>query len=325
MINKEMFLVDDIENLAKKPMRDGYGEALVEVGRKDPRVVALIADLLESLRLDLFKKELPERIVEVGIAEQNMMGIGSGLAMGGKIPFVNSFAVFNPGRNWEQIRLSVCLTRENVKVVGGHAGFGNGADGANQQAFEDIALTRVLPNLVVLAPVDYEQVKKAVMAMVEYAGPVYLRITKPSREIITTNVTPFDIGKAQVFCGGKDVSIFACGAGVVEAMKAAKQLEGEYEVEVINVHTIKPLDKETLIRSAKKTGRVIIVEEHSIIGGLGSAVAELLSEECPTKMKRIGMPDCFGESGEPEELMKKYGITCENIVSEIKKLMQKND
>lgn len=325
MINKEMFLVDDMEKLSKKTMRDGYGEALVEIARKDPRVVALIADLLESLRLDLFKKELPERIVEVGIAEQNMMGIGSGLAMGGKIPFVNSFAVFNPGRNWEQIRLSVCLTRENVKVVGGHAGFGNGADGANQQAFEDIALTRVLPNLVVLAPVDYEQVKKAVMAMVEYAGPVYLRITKPSREIITTNVTPFDIGKAQVFCGGKDVSIFACGAGVVEAMKAAKQLEGEYEVEVINVHTIKPLDKETLIRSAKKTGRVIIVEEHSIIGGLGSAVAELLSEECPTKMKRIGMPDCFGESGEPEELMKKYGITCENIVSEIKKLMQKND
>lgn len=325
MINRDMHLVEDWGNLAKKPMRDGYGEALVEVGRSDPRVVALIADLLESLRLDLFKKELPERIVEVGIAEQNMMGIGAGLAMSGKIPFVNSIACFNPGYNWNQLRVSVCLGKENVKIVGGHAGFGNGVDGANQQAFEDMALTRVLPNLVVLAPVDYEQVKKAVVAMVEYVGPVYMRITKPSREIITTNITPFEIGKAQVFCGGKDVSIFASGAGVVEAMKAAKQLEGEYEVEVINVHTIKPLDKETLVKSARKTGKVITVEEHSVIGGLGSAVAELLSEECPTKMKRIGMPDCFGESGEPEELMKKYGINCENIVSEIKKLMQKND
>jgi transketolase len=320
-----MHLVEDWENLTKKPMRDGYGEMLVEVGKKDGRVVALIADLLDSLRLDLFKKELPDRLIEMGIAEQNMMGVGAGLAMSGKIPFVNSIACFNPGYNWNQLRVSVCLGKENVKIVGGHAGFGNGADGANQQAFEDIALTRVLPNLVVLAPVDYEQVKKAVMAMVDYVGPVYMRITKPSREIITTNITPLEIGKAQVFCGGKDVSVFACGAGVFEAMRAAKQLEGEFEVEVINVHTIKPIDKETLVRSARKTKRVITVEEHSVVGGLGSAVAELLSEECPTRMKRIGMPDCFGESGEPEELMKKYGITADNIVLEIRKTMKEYD
>jgi len=325
MINKEMYLVEDWETLAKKPMRDGYGEMLAEIGKKDGRVVALIADLLDSLRLDLFKKDFPDRVIELGIAEQNMMGVGAGLAMGGKVPFVNSIACFNPGYNWNQLRVSVCLGRENVKIVGGHAGFGNGVDGANQQAFEDMALTRVLPNLVVLAPADYEQVKKAVMAMVEYNGPVYMRITKLSREIITTNITPFELGKAQVFCGGRDVSIFACGAGVAEAMRAAKQLEGEVEVEVINVHTIKPIDKETLVRSAKKTKKVITVEEHSVIGGLGSAVAEVLAEEFPTRMRRIGMPDCFGESGEPEELMKKYGITADNIVLEIRKIMKEND
>ncbi|OGD84140.1 hypothetical protein A2572_03045 [Candidatus Collierbacteria bacterium RIFOXYD1_FULL_40_9] len=317
--------MEDWETLAKKPMRDGYGEMLAEIGKKDGRVVALIADLLDSLRLDLFKKDFPDRVIELGIAEQNMMGVGAGLAMGGKVPFVNSIACFNPGYNWNQLRVSVCLGRENVKIVGGHAGFGNGVDGANQQAFEDMALTRVLPNLVVLAPADYEQVKKAVMAMVEYNGPVYMRITKLSREIITTNITPFELGKAQVFCGGRDVSIFACGAGVAEAMRAAKQLEGEVEVEVINVHTIKPIDKETLVRSAKKTKKVITVEEHSVIGGLGSAVAEVLAEEFPTRMRRIGMPDCFGESGEPEELMKKYGITADNIVLEIRKIMKEND
>lgn len=322
MINQEMNLVEDFLKLEKKPMRDGYGEALVEVVRRNPNVVAVVADLMESLRLDLLKKELPGRIVDVGIQEQNMMGVAAGLAMSGKIVTVNSLACFNPGNNCNQLRVSVCLTRENVKIIGGHAGFGNGVDGANQQMFEDLAIARVLPNLIILCPVDYEQIKKAVWRMMEYKGPVYLRMTKPNREVITTKTTPFEIGHAQVFREGKDVTVFACGAMVYEAMVAAKELEGKVDVEVINVHTIKPLDVETIVRSARKTGKVVTAEEHSIIGGLGSAIAECLGENYPVPMRRVGMQDCFGESGEPEELMKKYKLTKEQIINEIMSLVR---
>lgn len=317
MINLEMNLVEDWANLIKRPMRDGYGEAIVEVARKNLKVVALIADLLDSLKLEQFKKELPNRLIEVGIQEQNMMGMAGGLALSGKIPFVNSIACFSPGRNWEQLRVSVCLTKNNVKVIGGHAGFGNGADGTNQQSYEDIAITRVLPNMTVIAPVDYEQVKKAIWKITEFNGPVYMRMTKPSREVLTTRTTPFEIGKAQVFRSGRDVTVLACGAMVYEAMMAAAELEGKVDVEVINVHTIKPLDVETIVKSVKKTGRVVTAEEHSIIGGLGSAVAEVLSENYPVPMRRVGIQDCFGESGEPEELMKKYGLTKNEIIKEI--------
>lgn len=313
----EMNLVEDWANLIKKPMRDGYGEAIVEVARKNLKVVALIADLLDSLKLEQFKKEFPERLIEVGIQEQNMMGMAGGLALSGKIPFVNSIACFSPGRNWEQLRVSVCLTKNNVKIIGGHAGFGNGADGTNQQSYEDMAITRVLPNMTVIAPVDYEQVKKAIWKITEFNGPVYMRMTKPSREVLTTRTTPFEIGKAQVFRSGRDVTVLACGTMVYEAMMAAAELEGKVDVEVINVHTIKPLDVETIVRSVKKTRRVVTAEEHSIIGGLGSAVAEVLSEKCPVPMRRVGMRDTFGESGEPEELMKKYGLTKEELIKEI--------
>jgi transketolase len=325
MLNNEYNLVEDFSKLEKKPMRDGYGEAMVEMARNNPRVVVLIADLLESLKLAEFKKEFPKRTIEVGIQEQNMMGMAGGLALSGKIPFVNSFACFSPGRNWEQLRISVCLTKNNVKVIGGHAGFGNGADGANQQSFEDMAITRVLPNMTVLAPVDYEQIKKAVWRMAELEGPIYMRMTKPAREVMTTRTTPFEIGKAQVFREGSDVTVFACGAMVYEAMMAAKRLEGEMEVEVINVHTIKPLDVETVVRSARKTGKVVTAEEHSIIGGLGSAVAEALGENFPVPIRRVGMRDLFGESGEPDELRQKYGLTATDLVKEIKKLVNKNE
>ena len=308
-----------------KPMRDGYGEVVVEVGRKNQEVVMLIADLLESLKLEGFKKEFPERLVEMGIQEQNMLGVATGLAMNNFIPFVNSIACFNPGNNWGQLRLSVCLTNENVKIVGGHSGFGNGADGANQQSFDDLALSRVLPNLTILVPADYEQVKKAVWAMAERQGAVYMRMTKPAREVITTKETPFELGKAQVFRGGKDITIFACGSMVYEAMKAAEILTGKIEVEVINVHTIKPIDVGTIVKSAKKTGKVITAEEHSVIGGLGSAVAEVLGENYPVPMIRVGMRDQFGESGEPAELMQKYGLTSINLVNLIKKLVYKNE
>ena len=325
MTSSQMNLVEDWGKMEKKPMRNGYGEAMVEMARNNPRVVVLIADLLESLNLAEFKKEFPKRTIEVGIQEQNMMGLAAGMALSGKIPFVNSFACFSPGRNWEQLRISVCLTSNNVKIVGGHSGFGNGADGANQQSFEDIAITRVLPNMTVLAPVDYEQIKKAVWRMAELEGPVYMRMTKPAREVMTTRTTPLEIGKAQIFREGRDVTVFACGSMVYEAMMAAKILEGEVEVEVINVHTIKPLDTEAVVRSARKTGKVVTAEEHSIIGGLGSAVAEALGENFPVPMRRVGMRDAFGESGEPEKLMNKYGLTKNEIIKEIMNLVRRVD
>ncbi len=325
MLNQDMNLVEDWEKLIKKPMRDGYGEVIVEVGKQNKEVIVLVADLLDSLKLESFKNEFPDRLVEVGIQEQNMMGVAAGMAMSGKIPFVNSIACFNPGNNWGQLRVSVCLANENVKIVGGHSGFGNGVDGANQQSMDDLAITRVLPNLTILVPADYEQVKKMVWAMVERKGAIYMRMTKPAREVITTKDTPFEIGRAQVLRGGKDVTVFACGALVYEAMVAAEKLAGSIEVEVINVHTIKPIDVSAIVKSAKKTGKVITAEEHSIIGGLGSAVAEVLAENCPTPMIRLGMRDQFGESGEPNELMQKYGLTSVNLINLIKKLVYKNE
>lgn len=320
MINKEYFLIEDLKKPPLMAMRDGYGEGLVEAGKRNERVVALVGDLTESTRTDLFKKEFPERFFEMGISEQNMMGTAAGMAATGLIPFVNSFACFNPGRNWEQLRCSVCLSDNNVKIVGGHAGFGNGTDGANQQMFEDLALTRVLPNLTVLVPADYVQAKKMVLLMAEMMGPVYLRMTKPKRPVVTTGGTPLALGKAQVFREGKDVTVVACGTMVYEALMAAEELAGEIGVEVINVHTVKPLDGETILVSARKTKRVVTAEEHSIIGGLGSAVAELLAEEMPVPMRRVGMADKFGESGEPEELLAKYGMTKEVIVAKIREL-----
>ncbi len=321
MINQEMLLAENLDNPSLVAMRDGYGEGVAEAGKRNEKLVVLIADLTESLRVDLFKKEFPERFFEMGISEQNMMGVAAGMAACGKIPFVNSFACFNPGRNWEQMRLSVCLSNNNVKVIGGHAGFGNGTDGGNQQMFEDVSLTRVLPYLTIVVPVDYDQAKKMTLAVAEYSGPVYMRMTKPKRAMVTTRGTPLQIGKAQVFRTGKDVSVFACGALVYEALMAAEELVGRADVEVINVHTIKPLDKETILTSAQKTGKVVTAEEHSIIGGLGGAVAELLVEECPIPMRRVGMRDKFGESGEPEELMAKYGMNKEAIIEKILELL----
>lgn len=320
-MTNEYFLVKDLLDAPKMAMRDGYGEGLSEVGRKNSDVVVLVGDLTESTRVDLFKKEFPDRFLEMGIAEQNMVGVAAGLAACGKVPLINSFACFNPGRNWEQIRLCVALSNNNVKIIGGHAGFGNGSDGGNQQMFEDLALARVLPNMTVIAPADYEQAKKAVHAMVSVFAPMYMRMTKPKRAVVTSIGTPFEIGKAQVFREGSDVSVFACGALVYEALLAAEALAGEVSVEVVNVHTIKPLDRGTIIASAKKTKKVVTAEEHSVIGGLGSAIAELLSEEAPVPIRRVGMRDKFGESGEPEELLVKYGMTSKEIIEQIRKLV----
>jgi len=321
MISSEMFLIDDLNKAEKMAMRDGYGEGLAEAGKIDQNVVVLCADLTESTRTDLFKAAFPERFFEMGISEQNMMGVAAGMAATGKVPFVNSFACFSPGRNWEQLRVSVCLSHNNVKIIGGHAGVGNGTDGGNQQMYEDIALTRVLPGLMVVVPADYEQAKKMTLAIASVHGPIYMRMTKPKREVVTTKGTPLTIGKAQVLRHGKDVTVVACGAMVYEALMAAEELSGKVEVEVVNVHTIKPLDKETILASISKTGRVVAAEEHSVIGGLGGAIAELLAEELPTKMRRVGMKDRFGESGEPEELMVKFGMTRREIILAISELV----
>ena len=320
MINPEMQLVEDIDRVEMKAMRDGYGEALLELG-KDERVWVVVADLMESTRVKDFAKHYPDRFVEMGIAEQNMMGVAAGMALEGKIPFVNSFACFSPGRNYDQLRVSVCVGKANVKVVGGHAGAGNGEDGANQQSFEDVGMVRSLPNLVVVSPADYEQVKRATEAIAAHEGPVYMRMTAPARPVVTSKMTPFVLGKAQVLRRGGEVGLIVSGAMVYEGLRAAEELSGKVDVEVINIHTIKPIDESEIIRVAQKCKRVVVAEEHQIIGGLGSAVAEVLVKEgVGVKMRMVGMSDVFGESGKPEELLVKYGMSKEAIIKAIREL-----
>ncbi|MBU1200176.1 transketolase family protein [Patescibacteria group bacterium] len=325
MLNEEMNLTrfwtsQNDDTIEMKSMRDGFGEGLREAGKRNKNVVVLTADLMESTRANLFAEEFPDRFFDLGIAEQNMMGVAAGMALSSKIPFVCSYAVFSPGRNWEQLRVSVCLSKTNVKIAGAHAGFSAGADGATHQALEDMAITRALPNLMVLAPCDYEQIKKAVLASAQIKGPVYIRYHKQKLPQVTTVVTPFELGRAQIFREGKDVSVFVCGPMVNKALRVAEKLQSKVGVEVINVHTIKPIDKEVIVRSAKKTGRVVTVEEHEIIGGLGSAVAEVLGENCPVLIKRVGVRDTFGESGEYEELVEKYGVGEKDIEEAILKV-----
>lgn len=318
MINEEMYL-RPLRSVEKKSMRDGYGDALVELGERYEKLVVLCADLSDSTRVEKFAKNFPDRFIELGIAEQNMMGVAAGMALSRMIPIVNSFACFSPGRNWEQLRISVAFSKTNVKVVGGHAGLGNGEDGGNQQMFEDVAITRVLPGMTVLVPADETQIKKATAAMIAMQGPVYMRMTKPTRDSVTTMMTPFEIGKAQIWKTGDKVSVIANGMMAVEALWAAQEIDG---VEVINVHTVKPLDAETILRSVGKTGKVVVAEEHSIIGGLGSTVAEILSEAgIPHRLKRVGMRDVFGETGEVTELAEKYGLNRKGILQAIKQVM----
>ncbi len=322
-----MHLVKNMYNEKKIkyiPTRNGYGEGLVVAGKKNSNVVVLCADLTESTRSHLFQKMFPDRFIEVGVAEQNMAGLAVGMTYAEKIPFLSSYAVFSPGRNWDQIRVNACYNNANIKIAGAHTGISVGPDGATHQALEDIAITRVLPNMTVVVPCDYRETIKATVAVAEIKGPCYLRFTREKTPAFTTEKTPFQIGRAEIFKAGKDVSVIACGPLVYEALVAAKILEKEkISVEVINSHTIKPLDVETIVRSAEKTGCVITVEEHQISGGLGGAVAEALGEFCPVPLERVGMPDTFGESGEPEELLKKYGMTRETIIKKIKKVLKR--
>lgn len=307
-----------------RPTRDGYGDGLVELGQHNDQVVVLTGDLSESTRAQKFEHAFPERFIEVGVAEQNMMGVAAGLALSGKIPFVSSYAVFSPGRSWDQLRVSVCYSQANVKVAGGHTGISIGADGATHQALEDIAITRVLPNLTVVVPCDYWETKKATMALGTMVGPAYFRFTREKTAVMTTEDTPFQIGKAYVMRPGSDITLIGCGPLLYEALQAAELLSHQQiSVEVINNHTIKPLDRQTLLTSVHKTGAVVTVEEHQVAGGMGSAVAELLSQSLPTPMTIIGMQDHFGESGEPAQLLQKYGLTRDHIVAAVKQTLSK--
>ena len=291
------------------------------MGEQNPDVVVLSADLSGSTRAKKFAEKYPERFIECGVAEQNMMGIAAGLALSGKTPFVTSFAVFSPGRNWEQLRVSVCYSQANVKIASTHAGLLTGADGATHQALEDIALTRVLPNLVVLSPADFYQAKKATRAAAEYKGPVYIRLTRDKTTIFTKEKETFEIGKAEVLRRGRDLTLIGTGPIVYEALQAAEKLRDKARIEVINLPTIKPLDKMAILASVEKTGKVATVEDHQVFGGIGSAVAEFLGEELPVPVIKIGMPDIFGESGKGRELWEKYGLTAEGIVRRLEKVI----
>ena len=326
MLNLKQKLNPDLgkPEIEQKATRDGFGEALLELGEQDERIVALTGDLAESTRVLPFAEKFPERFIECGVAEQNMMGVAAGLALAGKIPFAASYATFSPGRNWDQLRVSVCYSKANVKVIGAHTGVSVGPDGATHQALEDIAITRVLPNLTVIQPCDSNEAAKATMAIAYAEGPHYLRLTREKTPLITTQESPFEIGKANVLKEGKDVALIGCGPVLYNGIKAALELEpGNIQVLVINCHTIKPLDEATIIWAAKLTGAVVTLEEHQVNGGLGSAVAECLAKNYPVPQEFVGMPNTFGESGAPSELWEKYGMGVESIKQAIQKVIKR--
>ena len=312
----DMHLVPDAraKNLKQEPIRAGFGRGLLAAGRRDPNVVACCADLTDSTKMAAFAEAFPERFIEIGIAEQNLVTVGSGLAALGKVPFVSSYAAFCPGRDWEQIRTTICLNDRAVKIVGSHAGVSVGQDGATHQMLEDLALMRALPNMVVIAPCDSLEAERATLAMAADRRPNYVRLAREATPIITTEKTPFEIGRAYVFRPGTDVTLVATGSMTYQALVAADMLaKDDIDVEVVHCPTIKPLDGKTILESVRKTGAVVTAEEAQINGGLGGAIAELLGEECPTPLRRIGMRDRFGESGEPDELLEHFGLTSVHI------------
>jgi transketolase len=325
MLNKDLKLSKNVFNANIKidSTRNGLGDALVKLGEKNGNVVVLTADLMQSTRTHKFAEKYPERFVQMGVAEQNMAGVSAGLAMEGKIPFMTSFSVFSPGRNWEQIRASICYSNLNVNIASTHSGLSADKDGATHQGLEDIALARVLPNMTVLSPADYNQTLETIMIAPEINGPTYIRLARNKSPVFTTKSTPFKVGKAQVLKYGDDVTLVSCGAIVYEVLKAARELKLKYriEAEVINSHTIKPLDKDTLIESAKKTGRVVTIEEHQTAGGLGGAISELLSEHFPAYVHKIGINDTFTESGDYNNLIKKYGLDSSSLIQKVKSLV----
>lgn len=323
MINPEMKLAENLfsDELEKKPSRDGFGKGIVEAAENDANIWALTADVSESTRTHWFSEKFPKRFVQVGVAEQNLAGVAAGIAACGKTAFVSAYGVFSPGRNWDQIRVSVCYNDVPVKFHGSHTGLTVGPDGASHQALEDIAITRVIPNMVVLAPSDMNQVKKATLAVSKMPGGAYIRTCREKMPVFTTEDTPFEIGKANVYRDGKDVAIFACGEVVYESLKAAEELAKEgIEAAVIDNHSIKPIDEQTIIEYAKKTGLIITVEDHQVNGGMGSAVAEVVTgSRFPVSVVRHGVHDRFCESGEAKELLAKYKLDAAGIKEIVKK------
>ena len=307
----------------KKDTRSGFGAGLHELGKQNPDVVALCADLLGSLKMDAFKKDFPERFIQVGIAEANMMGIAAGLAIGGKIPFTGTFANFSTGRVYDQIRQSIAYSGKNVKICASHAGLTLGEDGATHQILEDIGMMKMLPGMTVIVPCDYEQTRLATIALGSHIGPTYLRFGRPAWPIFTTG-RPFTIGKADRMIEGSDVSIFACGHMVWQAIEAESMLaEKGIKAEVINIHTIKPLDVEAILTSVQKTGCAVSCEEHQINGGLGDSIAQTLGRLHPAPLEMVAVQDSFGESGKPLDLLKKYGLSPENIVKATEKAIRR--
>ena len=306
-------MLKDIQPTGQKDTRSGFGDGIHELGKTNPNVVALTADLAGSLKLNAFIRDFPERFIQCGIAEANMMGVAAGLTIGGKIPFTTTFANFSTGRVYDQIRQSVAYSEKNVKICASHAGLTLGEDGATHQILEDIGLMKMLPGMTVIVPCDYNQTKAATIAIAAHKGPVYLRFGRPVWPIFTKE-EPFIIGKAQFLSEGTDVSIFACGHMVWIAIEAAKMLEEKgISVEVVNIHTIKPLDEAAVLASIRKTGCAVTAEEHSVIGGLGDSIAQLAARNEPVPIEVIGTNDTFGESGKPTELLKKYGLDAEHI------------
>jgi transketolase len=317
-------MLKDIQSTGKKDTRSGFGDGIAEVARQNKDVVALTADLAGSLKLQQFIKEFPERFIQCGIAEANMIGIAAGLTIGGKIPYTTTFANFSTGRVYDQIRQSVAYSGKNVKICASHAGLTLGEDGATHQILEDIGLMKMLPHMTVIVPCDYNQTKAATIAIADYHGPVYLRFGRPNWPIFTNPDEPFVIGKAQRFSEGTDVSIFACGHMVWNAIQAGVALEEKgLSVEVINIHTIKPLDEEAILESIRKTRCAVTVEEHNIIGGLGDAIAQVATKNFPIPIEYIGTRDTFGESGTPDQLLKKYGLDIPDIIAAAEKVLQR--
>lgn len=326
MIRKEAKLIKNLfdPNLQAIPTRDGYGAGVVEAAKKNKNILVLCADLTDSTRSVKFKKLFPDRFVQIGVQEQLLAALAAGLALAGKIPYITSYATFCPGRAWEQIRTNICMNDTNVKIIGSHAGVSVGPDGASHQGTEDIATLRPLPNMTIVAPCDAIESKKATVAVAKIVGPCYIRFAREKTPVFTTKATPFKIGQATIFRDGKDACIIACGPLVYNALKAAEELGKEkIDVMVINSHTIKPLDEKTILAAAKKCQAVVTVEEHQITGGLGGAVAEYLSKVYPTPMEFIGVPNRFGESGEPNELIEHLGMGVNSIKTAVKKVLKK--
>ncbi len=319
-----LYLVEDItsKDIVREPIRAGFGKGLVEAGRLNDQVVALCADLTDSTKMADFAKEFPERFVEIGVAEQNLVTVAAGMAALGKIPFTSSYAAFSPGRNWEQIRTTICLNDRPVKIIGSHAGISVGPDGATHQMLEDLALMRALPNMVVVAPGDSVEAAKATLALAADTRPGYMRLAREETPVFTTDKTPFDLDRAYIMSPGSHLTIIATGTMTYHALIAAEKLYTDgIDAEIIHVPVIKPLDGVTILKSVQKTGAVITVEEAQINGGLGGAIAEFLGENHPVPMRRLGMRDRFGESGKPDELLKAFGLDAAGIIKTAHELL----